>query len=83
MWFAFVNKCIINEKSVLFAVCRDIPMKVSAGFLMLAGDLYLRVHAIIFAHSSTDPIALIFIPFWVGGCLLPLANLIDWLIGER
>ena len=55
----------------------------SAGLLMLVGDVYARTQAVFLSKSSTGPIAVLFIPIWIGGTILPVTYLVDWVVKKR
>jgi hypothetical protein len=72
-WFAFAWASKLYPNT---------PLIVIIGLLMLAADAYIRISSVFFAKSSTDPIAVMFIPIYVGGILIPVYLLVGWLLSK-
>jgi hypothetical protein len=52
------------------------------GLLMLGADAYIRITSVFFAKSSTAPVAVMFIPIYVGGIAIPIYCLLGWLFSK-
>jgi hypothetical protein len=72
-WFAFAWASKLYTNTVLIVII---------GLLMLVADAYIRISSVFFAKSSTDPIAVMFIPIYVGGILIPVYLLVGWLLSN-
>ena len=69
--FLIVSSAVRNKLAII-----------GAGILMLGLDVFLHAYVLFFPGSSTDAIALLFMPIWLVVLFMPAGFFVGWLIGK-
>ncbi|MBI4691569.1 MAG: hypothetical protein HY754_15095 [Nitrospirae bacterium] len=67
---------------VISSLIRNNSAIIGSGILILGLDIFIHVYVIFFPGSSTDVLALLFMPFWLIILITPVGFFGGWIIGK-